>query len=883
MPHHSPTMQLLEREGFLDTLSAFLDQARGGHGLLALIGGEAGVGKSSLVRAFQSAASDPKAAPRMRLLAGACDPLTTPRPLGPLVDAAPDLGPDARSLLASGAPQDRVFAAVLEDLLHSARPSVVVFEDVHWADEASLDLLRFLGRRIATTPTLMLATYREELEPDHPLRICLGDLSTSPAVRRIFLPPLTEAAVRTLAMDQRIGLDPHTLYRLTGGNPFYVTEVLAAAAAGAAREIPPTVQDAVLARTARLDPEARAVLEAAAVFEGTVERSLLAEVSGREPDVADRCVAAGLLRRDGHGFAFRHELARISLADTIPAHRRREMHRRVLASLRARPVTSDDLAALAHHAEETGDGQAVLEFAPAAARRASSLGAHREAAGQYARAVRFAQGLPVQERADLLEALSHEYYVTNRLGPAIDARREALALRSSTGDPRREAENLVWLSLLLRGVGSTEEAEEVGQRALAPLEGLPPGPELAWAFSNLATLRMQAEDATGALAWGAKAIALAEELGETRTLVTALASVGGALLKTETGGWEELERSREMATRAGLAAEAARAHVNLYAAAEAYRRYEHTDRYYDEASSFCTDQDLGTWLVFLQAVRSITLLHQGRWSEASDLAALVMASMAPGDTAWIALTVLAALRSRRGEADAPEALDRALGAAEPFGGLTAVGWVRAIRAEAAWLAGDHDEARKEALAGWDTLQEDSHSWAAGELAAWLGRTGGLPEHPGSIRLAQPYELTLAGRAEEAAGVWERLGCPFEVAMALSDSDRKEVLRRATSIFQDLGAGAGVLMVRRKMRALGLSAASVATRARTRENRFGLTAREQEVMDLIAEGLSDREIAERLVLSAKTVSHHVSNILAKFGVASRREAARRYVRGSASSD
>jgi DNA-binding CsgD family transcriptional regulator/tetratricopeptide (TPR) repeat protein len=866
-------VDLLEREPVLEAIAGLFREASNGTGRLALIAGEAGVGKSAVVREASAAAGAAG-----RVLTGFCDPLTTPRPLGPLLDVAAVLGGELQALLSAGGPRDEAFAVLLDDLATSARPTLLVLEDLHWADEATLDLVRYLGRRVGSTRTLLLATYRDdEVRGNHPLRVAMGDLATSPNVRRMWIAPLSIDAVRALAAGAATHrrVDATALHRMTGGNAFFVTEVLAAGSEG----VPPTVADAVLARAARLPADARTVLEAAAVLGVAVDPDLLAEVADGSAQKqlvsasAAVLVEAGLLLTGPEGFVFRHELAREAVEGDLDVRRRRQLHAAALAALVRRGREAGSLARLAHHAEGAADAAAVLEFAPVAAERASAVRAHREAAAQYERALRFADGLIADQRATLLEGWSFECYVTNRTDDAIAGRERALELRRAEGDRRREADDLVWLSILLRSGGRVTAADAASAEALRALEGLPPGPELAWAWSNLATQRMLDEDTDAAIEWGERAIALAGELGDVRTLVTALTSVGGARNKAGLGGWDELERSRRLAEEAGLETEAARASVNLYSAAEAYRRYDRTEEYHADALAYCTAHDLDAWLVFLNAIRSITLLHQGRWIEAADLAAQVLAGAVPEDTRWIALTVLAALRSRRGDPDAWEAQDRALRAAELLGGITAVGWVRAIRSEAAWLEGDHARVRDEALQGWTTVEPDSFPWAAGELAAWLWRTGDVPIEPAGVPFAEPYELMMAGRPEDAAQAWERIGCPFEAAMARSDAEDEATLKRALAAFQELEAGAAVTMVRRKMRAIGARLVPLGPRARTRANRFGLTAREQEVLELVAEGLEDREIAGRLVVSPRTVGHHVSNVLAKLGVRSRREAAR----------
>ena len=205
-------MDLLEREAHLRALDAALTDSVGGQGRVALISGEAGIGKTSLIDHFVADRGEV-----LRVVRGACDAQFTPRPLGPLIEMASQMHGQLPRLLTAGADRSTVFAAVLAEL--QTQPTVAVFEDVHWADEATLDLLRFLGRRIACTSALLVLTYRDdELGPRHPLRMLLGDLAASATTRRVALPPLSQAAVRALVADREI--DAAALHLRTAGNPF---------------------------------------------------------------------------------------------------------------------------------------------------------------------------------------------------------------------------------------------------------------------------------------------------------------------------------------------------------------------------------------------------------------------------------------------------------------------------------------------------------------------------------------------------------------------------------------------------------------------------------------------------------------------------------------
>src|SRR6266540_603751 len=327
-------------------------------GRVLLIGGEAGVGKTALLRRFCD--DRPAAA---RLLWGACDALFTPRPLGPFVDIAESTGGELEELVETGARPYEVAAALIREL-RTRSPTVLVLEDVHYADEATLDVLRLLARRVETVPALVLASYRDdELDRGHPVRVALGELSTGEATGSMKVAPLSAAAVAKLA--EPLGVDAEELYRKTSGNPFFVTEALAAGA----DEIPHTVRDAVLARAARLSPAARTLLDAVAVVPPQAELWLLESLADDAVDRLEECLSSGMLASVSGGVAFRHELARLAVEESLPPNRRLELHRKPLRALEDPPSGTPDLARLAHHAEAVGEANAVLKFASAAGAR----------------------------------------------------------------------------------------------------------------------------------------------------------------------------------------------------------------------------------------------------------------------------------------------------------------------------------------------------------------------------------------------------------------------------------------------------------------------------------------------------------------------------------
>ena len=357
-------MPLLERDEAIAGLAAALADATQHRGRVVLLGAEAGMGKTTLVRAFVDRAG-------VRVWEGACDDLLTPRTLGPFHDLARVAGPGiaaALDLAGRGGPADaveRVVAALL-DALHTGPPTVVVIEDLHWADEASLDVLAVLARRVTRAPVLLLLTYRDdEVTPAAPLQRFLGGVRPPIGVR-LGLAPLSLQAVIALAEDHGAALRVHGA---TAGNPFLVTEALAARDEG----IPAVVTDAVLARIAPLPERTRALLDQVAVVPTAAETTLLDDIVPDWLDAAGPAEERRILRLAGEGLGFRHELARLAVLDALPDARRRALDAAVLAGLlrRDRP----DLARVLHHAVRAGDVEAILAHGPAAARDAAAAGA----------------------------------------------------------------------------------------------------------------------------------------------------------------------------------------------------------------------------------------------------------------------------------------------------------------------------------------------------------------------------------------------------------------------------------------------------------------------------------------------------------------------------
>ncbi|HEX6920593.1 MAG TPA: AAA family ATPase, partial [Actinomycetes bacterium] len=705
-------MRLLERDTFLASLSEYVDEAGRGEGRLVLVAGEAGVGKTALLERFEQEASGAAWA------WGACDGSFTPRPLGPLFDIARRLGGAVLAACENGAVREELFGALLRQLEVADRPRVVVVEDVHWADEATLDLVRFLGRRLRDVPALVVVTYRDDgLAADHPLRVVLGDLATQRSARRMALPPLTAAAVAELARSSPV--EPGELYRLTGGNPFFVSEVLRTANG----QLPASARDAVLARVARLEPGARQVLDAAALVGSRVDPSMLAAVVGDNSAGLEACLDSGLVMGDEDGLRFRHELARLAVAQAVPAHRRTALHTALLAALRARGA---DDAVLAYHAEGAADMEAVLEHAPRAARRAAELASHREAAAQYERALRFADGADPSVRAGLYDGLGFELSMIDRWQDAADAWQAALPLWRAAGDRLREGDTLRRLSRAMWRLCRGAESVEAAESAMAVLEQLPPGPELARATVSLAGERMLAGEDAAAIELARRAYALAEPLGLADVMSDALNTEGCSTTNADGDGIPLLRRALDIALAAGLEEQSGRAYANLCGMGFGTRRYAEVEGFYLDGIAYLDDHDTATFANCLRGQRAVALEEMGRWPEALDICHHLLERPAASPINRITPSVaMATILLRRGDPTAWGLLDRATAAADGTKEPQWISFTRLARVEGAWLEDRIDAARADALRLAEVADRCS-SWTRGATAVWLRRVG-LPD------------------------------------------------------------------------------------------------------------------------------------------------------------
>jgi DNA-binding CsgD family transcriptional regulator len=847
-------MRLIERESQLAALHQYAGEASQGQGRLVLISGEAGVGKSVLLEEFAQELDD------ARWLWAGCDGLFTPAALGPLLDIASQLDGELLQLCRAEAKRDQLYGALVRQLSDMRPLTVIAIDDVHWADEATLDLLSYLSRRIQHLGVLLLVTYRDDaLVTNDPLRLTFGALASQRATRRLSLATLSMSGVATLAHGS--GIDPAELHRLTAGNPFFVTEVLQAGRDA----VPVSIRDAVLARTRTLSTPAGNALEVAALIGSRMQSRLLVSLVD-DPLVVDELISHDMLIKDGDDLRFRHEIARVAIEAAVPPYRKARIHTKIMDALRS--SGSDDDARLAFHAEGSGNAELVLAHAPRAGHRAAELGARREAAAHYERALRFVPETDIRRRAELLDSLAQQLDYVDQRENLLETCSAAVKLWRELGDSERECDSLLRLSgslwWLCRGADSKQAADAVLKLAMS----FGPSPQLAKAYHTLASRHWHQGRYEDSLAVARQVREMSEQFGLTGAISDSL-NLEALVLHAMGKDWTRpMQAALDIALSGGDEYLAGAAFANMYWLYCGDLRDEEGEQIYDQAMAYCDVHDIGTFANCLLSDRAGVFEKLGRWDECVSITQTMLEEgpLSPANHIQ-PLCYQAKVMARRGRAefwpDLDEAMHLAIGLDEPewlcFVGLT--------RIEAYWLEGRLDAA----LAELDRVRDVSAGVALLSrpwIALWTRRLTGAID---AIDL-EPFASHVAGDAAHAAELWDRLGYRYEAALALLDTKDEPNLRESLARLSDLGAEAAARLVRQTMRDLGLRSIPAGARPATKAHPRGLTVREQQILQLVSQGHSNEEISASFFISVRTVEHHVSAILGKLGATTRKDAA-----------
>lgn len=823
--------QLLERDREFDQLASALRSARDRHGMVALVSGEAGIGKTTLVRRFlRTLPGD------IRALAGSCEDLIAARVLGPFREMLP------------GTPMGNADAAADLLIAQAERAAggalVAVVDDVQWADDASLDVIRYIGRRIGTLSLLLVVIFRTEQEPENArLRRVLGALSGHSTLR-LELAGLSDDAVRAWSEDAGVAWE-----RVAGlgGNPFLVSEVLAARGA----DLPERVRDAIVGRVCALPDDVRDLMATLAICPRSIELSILADLHPRYARQLATGERAGLCEVRRGAASYRHEIARRAVEWSLTETERTVRHGRVLAALREHHV---DPSRMLHHAVNAGDADAIASIAPIAAGLAADAEAHSEALTASLAALDVADRLTPASVAELLSLAARAAFRLDRAAEAWEhvcaAERVAAAAEL---DDATQAGILMDKARYAGVLGDADAVAECSRAVIARYHGALAAP-VARAHETLANLAVLAGESERAIREARTAERIASSLGDTAAAARAAVPLGIAYATTgQVGdGTRILLQARQALRDARDADNEARAVTNLAIVALAADDAVTAREWFEEAAALGSRREHAAVGYFAAAHLAHLDILEGRWDAAdAALSALVSQTQDAPPMRALPEAFLGRLLIRRGDERGRAMLEEAVGFAQRSGMIRRVLFCAVPLLELAWL--DDDPERGEHW-GWlsiDLARTCNSRFALRDAAGWLRRLG--------LDALVPSDAFDGARRTGAR--------PFDDALTLVDRTDGSAARGVREL-DAIGADATAGRVRAWLRARG------ETRIPRRgAQRFGpLTRRQREILELVAGGRHTSDIAAHLHLSPRTVDNHIAAAMERLDVTSRTEAA-----------
>jgi DNA-binding CsgD family transcriptional regulator/tetratricopeptide (TPR) repeat protein len=861
-------MELIERESFFEVLQTQYKNLGSGEGNCVFISGEAGIGKTALVKAFCKEHRDD-----CNIYQGACDALFTPRPLAPLYDIIWQVN---AGLWPNGKMIERpteLFASFFRELNSQNRKSIIVFEDIHWADEATLDFIKFFARRIMQLPCLFILTYRDnESDFDTSIRNILAQLSPDGVVR-LPLTLLSREAVTNMAVDR--GYDGEDVYTISGGNPFYVNEILASYSPG----VPDNIKDSILAVYDRQEEGTKHAWQICSVIPEGLEINRFAKIKSSWDEGMDHCFALKIIIIKNDKVIFKHELYRRTIEASLSPFKRIELNKIILDLFLPSFEAEGEIERIVQYAKNSNEHELVVRYAPVAARNAASLGSHFEAARLFLTAIEYSEGKDRDILIEFYEGYAYECYLTNQIKEAIIYATKSLKLLNENDEREKIGNSFCFLSRLWWVNDDLNKAESAARQAIDVLENQPNSITKARAYSLMSQLKMLSDLSEECISWGEKAIDLAKELNDNAILSYALGNIGSVKIRMpdcKQQGLEMLQQSLQIALQHSYHDYAGMAYTNLTYNSMIVKDYVMAEDALNIGIPYCEENNLDLWRLYLLTVKAKVYLETGKWAAAYDKANQLAQDEKPAKiTTIFALTILATVEMRMGNNERvisrlTEAKEKAFETMEPqriIQALTAF-------LEYEWITGEHfieEEILESTIA---MTAERGNIYGNSEFVFWLQKARG--KFISLKEVFEGYDITDVVKAKKAAWIWKKTGCPYNEALALfagTDDDKKE----AIAIVHGLGADAVYQKMKMEMRTSGIKNIPRGLRKSTQSNAALLTTRELEVLKLLKEGLRNKEIAGKLFVSVKTVDHHISSILFKLDVDSRTKAVHEAVR------
>jgi DNA-binding CsgD family transcriptional regulator len=850
-------MELIEREELLALLQSEFKKVAGGEGHCLFISGEPGIGKTALVKAFCRQQED------SLIYQGACDALFTPRPLAPLYDILWQVNKERWAAGPVTEERSALFAHFFQELSIKNKKTLIVFEDIHWADEGTLDFIKFFARRIYQLPCLFILTYRDdEIHSRHPLRTVIGQLPPD-SFTKIPLHSLSKAAVARMATEK--GYNGDDVYAISGGNPFYVNEILASYSPG----VPENIKDSILSVYERQEEGTKHAWQLCSVVPEGLEIERFAKIKSSWNEAMDHCFAMNVIMVQQDRVVFKHELYRRTIEESLSPFKRIALNKLILELFLESFEKKGEIERIVHYAKNANENEVVFKYAPVAARQAACTGAHIESSKLFLTAIEYASGRGTDDLVEFYEAYAYECYLTNQIKEAIIYEGKALQTWKKNKQTERISNSLRFLSRLWWLESNIKQAELFAREAIEILDDRPASAAKAMAYSNMSQLKMLCDQDMESLAWGEKAIAIAEEVNDQEALSHALNNVGAVKMNmaiSRQEGIELLQQSLEIALKNSFHEHAARAYSNLGSNAVKLKDYEMAKKILDAGIQYGEERDLDSWVLNMLSLKACVSLETGDWNKAYSIADnLLQNEDKPRAFTLSALLVVAKINFRTGKGEAISFLQRAKTVAFKTMELQKIIPLLIALLEYEWLTGNSLIEKEELDNVLGRIDQSIYVAENSELAFWLFKTRNqrllLPE------MYAGYEVTGLANVRKAAATWHKAGCAYAEAFALYEGNEADK-KNALTIFQQLGASAICEKIKMEMRSGGIKKIPRGLRESTKMNPARLTNRELDILQLLQKAVQNKEIAQTLFISPKTVDHHISSILFKLEVNSR---------------
>ena len=676
-------MQLIERDSFLEVLRSKFKTVAQGEGHCVLVAGEAGIGKTSLVKAFTSEIRED-----CIVYQGSCDALFTPRPLAPLYDIIWQVNENFSPGNLNIEERTALFANFFIELTKQSRRIVILFEDIHWADKATLDFIKFLARRITQLRCLFVLTFRED---DSAFLASIRNITSQllpETFTRLELTSLSRESVTNMALNK--GYNGEDVFSISNGNPFYVNEILANYSPG----VPEKIKDAILAVYDRQQEGTKKAWQIFSVIPEGLEVNRFAKLKNSWDKGMDHCFALNIILVANNRVIFKHELYRRTIETSLPPFKRIALNKAILDLFLSSFEKEGDIRRIVHYAKNSNESDLVLKYAPIAAKQAAALGAHVEAARLYLLAIEHEGAMDQEQLLLLYDAYSFECYLTNQVKEAIIYATKSLKLWKSKGDLQKIGDCLCLLTRLWITDDNLRNAENAASEAINLLQNESSSKTKGKAFSLMAQLKNLLDSQDACILWGEKALIISQELSDRELESEALGLIGSAKIRMpgcKEEGLNLLKKSLQIASDNSYEDYVGTAYRNLAYNCIIVKEYALAREAINLGIAHCEDHNLDLWRMYLLSLKLKVSFDQGEWSTAYNTAKdLAERESGPKMMRIVALTTLATIDMRRGNfepvlSNLLEALEMAIETMElqritqPLTALLEYEWITNVR------------------------------------------------------------------------------------------------------------------------------------------------------------------------------------------------------------